>query len=635
MKRTLMLTFPLSLAVGSIVLASCGGKTAGEQVRPKDQTYSSAMGETTPGAGGSGGGACHEPESGGEPLVVDWKPEQRGDLEALMKESVAIVSYSCKGFKLLKDCKVDGNYKYLGITKKEQVVRLTNADEVKANLPLGGIGIAGKIGAEMNRGSTLDVALVMVGKVKTTNAQLTSDMLASGADCEGATHFVRGAVVGAFVMQTGTKGDVKTAAQLFSAGGSAGSSSEKSVQNKDGEFSDCGKASPDAKTAPEQCRALVRLELKAIAPKGKAGVASPAPGAEKSPPPPTDVKAADVAEPDPTCPKGLVLADGKCTEPKGTAAYLCAPRDGKECQAQCAKGHAGSCGVAGALFARGGGGLTKDEKQARELLAKACDGGDAKSCSNVGVLALQGRGGGRDAAFAVKHLDKGCADGDGTSCGMLGVLYNNGEGVSKDAPKAVGLLEKGCDGGYAISCAVASQLLIEGAQGVTKDEKKGLDFAKRACSGNEPTSCYIIGSAYDVGSKDTPKNAMLAKQLYFKGCLALDAKACVGQGRLELGQGGSQEAAKRAFDQACTFKNDSTACAAMKVLFGSTKPFIVNAAESTALNKSCGAGNARDCAYAGTISVAQGNKAMGLPQIERACNTQQDPLACEVKKKVK
>src|SRR6476660_4819599 len=89
------------LAALPAVLASCGGGTPAEKIRPADQTFNSAMGES------SAPGQCHEPEAGAEPLVVDWKPEQRGDLEVLMKTNVAVVSYSCKGFKLLKDCKVD------------------------------------------------------------------------------------------------------------------------------------------------------------------------------------------------------------------------------------------------------------------------------------------------------------------------------------------------------------------------------------------------------------------------------------------------------------------------------------------------------------------------------------------------
>ena len=293
---------------------------------PKEATAAEGIGE----------GPCREADSSGEPLVVDWKPEQRGDLELMMKENVAIVSYSCKGFKLLKDCKVDGTYGFLGMSRKEQVVKLNNADEVKANLPLGGIGIAGSISAEMARGSTLDVAMIMVGKVKTTWAKVQADELKG--ECEGATHFVKGAMVGAFVMQTGTKGQVKSAAQMFGATASGASTSEKNVQNKDGDIGDCAKATPDDKKAPGQCQAFIRLELKGIIPK-----AAPAAGAAAAAPPPAEKPAGnDVALAEATCPKGLVMSEGKCTEPKSAAAYLCNPAErervrGPVRQGQCAE----------------------------------------------------------------------------------------------------------------------------------------------------------------------------------------------------------------------------------------------------------------------------------------------------------
>ncbi|HSN98959.1 MAG TPA: hypothetical protein VLS89_11760, partial [Candidatus Nanopelagicales bacterium] len=125
-------------------LTSCGPGAAAETIRPNDPTAAEALGEP--------GGECREVGSTGEPLVVDWKPELRGDLEIAMREGVAVVSYSCEGIKLLKDCRIEGSYGYLGMTKKEQVVRLQNADELRANLPLSG----GSIGGELARGSSLD-----------------------------------------------------------------------------------------------------------------------------------------------------------------------------------------------------------------------------------------------------------------------------------------------------------------------------------------------------------------------------------------------------------------------------------------------------------------------------------------------
>ena len=606
--RTTSLVLPL-LALSAV--SWCGGPPA-ESSRPKDQTYAAAMGET-------GGGTCRDVETYGEPLVVDWKPEQRGDLEVLMKDGIAIVSYSCKGLKLLKDCKVDGKYGFLGMTKKEQLVRLENADELKANLPLAGAGLAANIGGDMERGATLDVALVMIGKKKTTWAKISADDL--GPDCEGATHFVKGATVGAFVMETGSKAQARTAAQILGAGASGASASAKNVRNQDGDPGDCGKASPDAPAPPSQCQALVRLELKAIAPKRAADAAAkPAPDAPK--PSHVDV----VEEP---CPKGLVFANGKCTEVKNATAFLCDPINGKECVEQCAKGHAGSCGAAGSLYATGQAGLPLDETKARELLGKGCDGSDAKACVNLGVLLAQGRGGAKDPAGAAKNFERGCAAGEAKGCGMLGGAYRAGDGVGKDVGRAATLLRQGCDGGDDVACGALGRMLAQG-EGVPKDATKATDLLKRACDGGQSSACIDLGMMLEIG-KDAPKNLMLAKLLYQRACFRSDFEACLDQGRLELGQGGDSATARRAFESACSFKQLPVACAVSKILFGGTQQVFAGPAAAELATR-CNAGSARDCASAGVLNIATGNAMMGNPQIERAC-TQGEPLACAIKNK--
>lgn len=594
----------LALTVGSVFAAGgCGAGGAGAAVRPKDTTAAEGIGE----------GPCHEAESSGEPLVVDWKPEQRGDLELVMKENVAIVSYSCKGFKLLKDCKVDGKYGFLGMSKKEQVVKLNNADEVKANLPLGGVGIAGNIKAEMARGSTLDVAMVMVGKVKTTWAKVSADELKG--DCDGATHFVKGAMVGAFVMETGTKGDVKTAAQMFGAGAAGSSSSAKNVQNKDGDITDCAKAAPDASKAPAQCQAFIRLELKSVTPKVAAAAGA-------TPPPPPPPPAPNELTVEATCPKGLVMTEGKCTEPQAAKAFLCSPKDASQCVEQCGKGNVQSCGAAGSLYTTGGGGAARDDKKARELLTKGCDGSDTKSCTGLGVLMVEGRGGAKDPTSAAKNFEKSCADADALACGMLGTLYKTGDGVTKDDAKAASFLQKGCEGGNDAACGTFGKMLLEGT-GTTKDVAKGTDYLKRACDGAQSQACVDLGNLAEAS-----RNAIAAKQHYARGCWRNNKEACFGEGRMELGFGGNKDAAKRAFDKSCTFFNDQPSCAVMKVLFGGTRP-VMPGPDSAQLNTKCNSGSPRDCGIAGVMNLATGNP-MGKDQIERAC-MQQDGLACAVK----
>src|SRR4051812_46450906 len=99
--------------LAAAMAAGCGPGSAASKIRPDDPTAANALGE-------AGGGECHEVDSSAEPLVVDWKVEQRGDLEEAMHDGVAVVAYSCKGIKLLKDCHIDGKYGFLGMTKREQ-----------------------------------------------------------------------------------------------------------------------------------------------------------------------------------------------------------------------------------------------------------------------------------------------------------------------------------------------------------------------------------------------------------------------------------------------------------------------------------------------------------------------------------
>ena len=99
-----------------------------------------------------------------EPLIVDWDSGHRTDLEVLTRDRIAVVRYQKNAIKMLKDCSLEGEYGYVGVNKKEDIIRMDSLDEVAANLP-GIFATAGaKLGAEMQKGSTIDLGLVTVGK---------------------------------------------------------------------------------------------------------------------------------------------------------------------------------------------------------------------------------------------------------------------------------------------------------------------------------------------------------------------------------------------------------------------------------------------------------------------------------------
>jgi uncharacterized protein len=487
----------LASSIALSFLCACG---AGEAVRPKDPTYASATG------GQAGGGAiCHDVKADGAPLIVDWRPEDRGDLEVAMKQGVAFVHYDCDSIKLLPDCHADGVYGFIGITRKEQVISLKNADEAKANLPFNG----GTLGAGLDASSSLDIGLIMIGKRATTFADVTTEDMKG--KCDGATHFVRGATLGAYAMQTDTAGSVSAAGQLFGIGASAGSSSAKQAGTKDGDIAACQQADPDAPRPPAQCAALLRVQLVAVGGSGGGGE-----GASIS------------------CPAGLVPANGKCAPPADDSAKKCHAGDAASCEASCKAGVVESCNAWGSLEIHQ---AMKENSTAYdgpmvEAFQRACDLKNEINCAMLAINYASGRGVPRDGAKALDLATKACAAGAPVGCTVVGNVYDKGMGVAADRARATKLFERACNAGDSTGCIQAAQAYMEGRPGIPVDLAKMADFFDRACDAGEAWGCVGAGKAYESGNGVTA-NPSVAASFYRRGCQKKNADACAGQKRLQ------------------------------------------------------------------------------------------------------
>jgi hypothetical protein len=477
--------FPPSLLAVLGALAAC---TPGEAVRPKDPTYAGAVGES--------GGQCTSVGEEGKPLVVDWKPEERSDLEAALAQGVAIVHYDCQGIKLLPDCHLDGGYGYVGTTTQEQVISLDNADEVKANLPLNGP----KISASLARDASLDIGMLLIGKRTTTALKVRRDTLTGR--CDGATHFVRDATIGGFAMKTGTVGKAGAAVDVFGRGGSVSSESNKSVSTRSGDVEACRHADVDAPKPPAQCGAPVRIRLLAISSESSASVAAAEPVRAGKPSPgarPAASKAKvstdelDALLASLECPAGMVYAQGKCA--RQAAVHTCAKTDAAECAKMCDAGDAPSCANLGSMYHRGTGGTAKDPGKARQYLDKACRAGQTRACYELGnnYVGQEPVSYPREAAFMM-----GCAFGDAESCNQEATCLEEGEGVPKDQQKAIGLYIRACSAGSRAACENVGTTFLSGL-GVPRDEDRGLGFIERACFGGKYAAC--LGGDSDAEMK--------------------------------------------------------------------------------------------------------------------------------------
>ena len=561
------------------------------------------------------------------PLIVDWQPEQRADLEEAIRDGVVVVRYDDKGLALLKGCRAAGEYGYIGVTSKTQVIRLESAEEIAANLPLSGAAIIGEIGADLERGATLEIALMMIGKKRTAWRNVTQQDL--DGRCDGATHYIRGLTVGAFAMHVGTRQKARAAAEIFRVGASGATGDLRSVESSDGKLEDCEQATPDSVSPPGQCAALLRIELEPVT---AAADKALAPAAEQP-----EVK----AEEREACAPGLVFLEGKCGKPAEDRPHLCKPGDVEDCRAQCEKNHAQSCDRYAVLVSLGKEG-SPDPEKANQLFEKACSGGSPSACANLGVRYLHGTGARKDPKRAASFLEQACNEGEARGCASAAEIYRSGEGgVARDAQRALQLYTKGCDGGDQLACTNLA-VLYAGADGIAKDERKALALSTRACQGGNATACGNAGLRYEFGM-GVAQDLGQAVRLFDRAC-RMERSACLRLGILYmqgLGVPKDDRKAQELFDRTCAAKAVTSmqplACFVSARLFGSPlQPLDPAQLERAAavMQPQCDQKAARACSFVGVARLAQNKKPEGEALLEKACDLK-DGWACDLQQRLK
>lgn len=557
-------------------------------------------------------------EGASDPLIVDWQPEHRADLEVSMKQGVSVVAYDPKGLKLLRDCTLDGSYGFFGTTTKEQIVRLENEDELRANLPTFGGLLAGKFGGAMKQGSTLDIALVMVGKLRTTrrNASAT-DMT---GNCVGATHFVRGATIGAYAMDEGKRASKRASAELFGVGASGGTSSSSQLRNRDGDATACMAADPDAPRAPRQCAALLRIELTALDPPGAA------PSAPKQP---QGDAALTVSDEKSKCHAPLVWADGKCAAPVAQVAHDCTYGDAS-CATECSKGSRESCARL-AHMKLVGSGVPVDPAGGLSLAKKTCDdAGHPRACAMAAQTMLGDRRVSRDLKGALAYSKRGCDLGDEDACLTYGTMLKSGFGTAAAPAEAARALAKGCNGGSEGACSMLG-LMVERGDGVPRDDAKAAALHKRACDGSEPVGCVNFGLSLEFGV-GVKKDPALAEKFYARGCKE-EPNYCIQMGAISLGVKNDRATASGYFKKSCAAEHP-VSCAYL-VGFENEKHQFDDVAVKQYVElyaQGCESGQPRDCTGLAVLVRAAGMEASKVNMLlDRGCSLG-DKWACALKR---
>jgi TPR repeat protein len=203
----------------------------------------------------------------------------------------------------------------------------------------------------------------------------------------------------------------------------------------------------------------------------------------------------------------------------------------------------------------------KSPADAVGLYTRACDGGSAMGCNNLGLVYLEGRSGqARDVAKAVRLLQRACDLNPGSmGCTNLGFLLHQGETVPKDEVRALGLLARACDAqswqgcywlgeiyagserndpalalqvwerackaGDQRSCTGQALFLVEGKGGVTKDTKRAVPLLETACKKEVAAACTLLGNLTIEGDGVT-RDVERARSVYAKGCTDDNPQGC-------------------------------------------------------------------------------------------------------------
>ena len=167
-----------------------------------------------------------------------------------------------------------------------------------------------------------------------------------------------------------------------------------------------------------------------------------------------------------------------------------------------------------------------DYVDARPLLDRACDTGNAEACGDLGQIYDSGWGITQDHNRAAALFLKACNAGNVDSCLSLGVSYGNGNGVEQDYSHARDLFSLSCDKGNSLGCAYLGDIYKNGYS-VAQDYQRAVTLYTKSCeSGQEyGYGCAALGAMYQNGY-GAPKDSEKAKQLYGKACRLGSENGC-------------------------------------------------------------------------------------------------------------
>ncbi len=197
---------------------------------------------------------------------------------------------------------------------------------------------------------------------------------------------------------------------------------------------------------------------------------------------------------------------------------------------------------------------------------QGCAAGDARACTNLGVMFENGQGVYGDEVKAAELYDDGCEGGDSLGCTYLGFMYQGGRGVPESPVKAYEMFRLGCEAAHSVACTHLG-ISYETGKGVKVDYGRAGRFYSQGCAGHHAPGCRRLGLLYDRGL-GVAADPMQAAELYRLACIGKDAPACTSLGLLySKGEGveRNRSIAASRYKDGCSY-GDPSGCENLRIL---------------------------------------------------------------------
>ncbi|MGZ3456087.1 MAG: tetratricopeptide repeat protein [Polyangiales bacterium] len=192
----------------------------------------------------------------------------------------------------------------------------------------------------------------------------------------------------------------------------------------------------------------------------------------------------------------------------------------------CARKHAWSCTNVGYMAMVGQAPVSKDDKRAFQLYARACELGDKDGCTKQGYAYELGIGTKSDLEAARKLYEIGDDAGIVDATAAIGRFHLDGlGGASHDEAIALTKLTATCNVGHAFGCTSLGFMHANARGGLKKDEAKAVELYRKGCDGGAARGCSNLAWMYEHGH-GVAADPVTAKALYAKACAGGETSAC-------------------------------------------------------------------------------------------------------------